>query len=263
MSQAASPRRHRTSFSVRWLGSWSSAAADLVFPPACTFCGEPSPPRDDGSLLCETCVRRLAHTAKNLCPRCGMPAPAAAQVDGKCADCRDKKFGFSAVRSLGLYESDVRQAVLRMKHHEQEHLAMALGRRLVRLLEEHPFPERPELIVPIPMHWWTRLIRGTSAAETLARSLAASLALPVAGDLLRCRRLLRKQSLLLASERVENVRNAYAASQSYDISGARILLVDDVITTGATCDSAARVLVKTGAAAVYAVAVARGTGMRT
>jgi ComF family protein len=192
-----------------------------------------------------------------------MPAPAAAQVDDKCADCRDKKFGFSAVRSLGLYEQDVRLAVLRMKHHEQEHLAMAMGRRLAVRLNEHPFLEPPELLVPIPMHWWTRLIRGTSAAETLARSLAASLALPVAGDLLRCRRLLRKQSLLLASERVENVRNAYAASRSYDISGARILLVDDVITTGATCDSAARVLMKAGAAAVYAVAVARGTGMRT
>lgn len=190
-----------------------------------------------------------------------MPAPAAAVNDGKCADCRDKKLGFSEVRSLGLYENDVRQAVLRMKHHEQEHLAMALGRRLATVLADRPLPEPPELIVPVPMHWLTRLLRGTSAAETLARSLATAVSLPVAGDLLYCRRLLKKQGMLLATERQKNVRDAFAASRRYDISGTRVLLVDDVITTGATCDSAAKVLLEAGAASVYAVSVARGTGM--
>ncbi len=191
-----------------------------------------------------------------------MPAPQAAETEGKCADCRDKKYAFSEVRSLGLYENDVRLAVLKMKHHPWEHLAMALGERLAALLAERSFPERPELVVPIPMHWLTRLFRGTSAAETLARSVAIAVRLPFAGDLLRCRRLMKKQSMLLGAERQANVKGAYAASRSYDISGARILLVDDVITTGATCDSAARVLLAAGAAAVYAVSVARGTGMR-
>ena len=138
---------------------------------------------------------------------------------------------------------------------------MALGRRMAVVLAEKPFPEPPELIVPVPMHWLTRLLRGTSAAETLARSLAAAISLPVAGDLLYCRRLLKKQGMLLATERRKNVRGAFAASRRYDISGARILLVDDVITTGATCDSAAKTLLETGAAAVYAISVARGTGM--
>lgn len=259
MSRTATSRL--SLLSPRWIWRWSSAAVDLVFPPTCAYCGEASPPREDGTLLCETCTSRLAHSQKNLCPRCGIPAPAAAESEGDCAGCRATKFGFSAVRSLGLYADDVRQAVLRMKHHAHEHLAMALGRRLAALLAERPFPEPPELIVPIPMHWLSRLIRGTSAAETLARSLAAAVALPVAGDLLHCRRLLKRQALLLPSERLLNVKGAYAASRSYDISGARILLVDDVITTGATCDSAARVLLKAGAAAVYAVSIARG-GMR-
>jgi predicted amidophosphoribosyltransferase len=191
-----------------------------------------------------------------------MPAPAAAETEGKCADCRDKKYGFSAVRSLGLYENDVRLAVLKMKHHQWEHLAMSLGQRLAALLAERPFPEPPALVVPVPMHWLTRLFRGTSAAETLARSVATAAHLPFAGDLLRCRKMLKKQSMLLGAERQANVKGAYAASRSYDILGARILLVDDVITTGATCDSAARVLLSAGAAAVYAVSVARGTGMR-
>jgi ComF family protein len=191
-----------------------------------------------------------------------MPAPAAAEGEGKCADCRNKKYGFSEVRSLGLYENDVRLAVLRMKHHANEHLAMALGKRLAAHLTKRPFPKPPELVVPVPMHWLTRLFRGTSAAETLARSVATTISVPFAGDLLLCRRLMKRQSTLLGAERQLNVKGAYAASRSYDISGARILLVDDVITTGATCDSAARVLLSAGAAAVYAVSVARGTGMR-
>ena len=74
--------------------------------------------------------------------------------------------------------------------------------------------------------------------------------------------MMKRQATLLGAERQANVKGAYAASRSYDISGARILLVDDVITTGATCDSAARALLAAGAAAVYAVSVARGTGMR-
>ena len=191
-----------------------------------------------------------------------MPAPAGALSDGKCAGCRDQKYGFSAVRSLGLYESDVREAVLKVKHHEWEHLAMALGQRLGAIIAEVPFPKPPELVVPIPMHWLRRLFRGTSAAETLARSLATAICLPFAGDLLRCRRMMKKQSTLIGAERQLNVKGAFAASRSYNISGARILLVDDVITTGATCDSAARVLLAAGAAAVYAVSVARGTGTR-
>ena len=253
----------RTLTPPRWLKSWTSAAADLVFPPTCAYCEEPSPPREDGTLLCETCVIRLAHRQKHFCPRCGMPAPAAAEGDGKCAECRDRKLGFSAARSLGLYENDVRQAVLRMKHHAHEHLAMALGRRLAAVLAERPFPERPELVVPVPMHWLRRLVRGTSAAETLARSLAAAMSLPCAGDLLHCRKMfMKRQATLMGAERQLNVKGAYAASRRYDIAGARILLVDDVITTGATCDSAARVLLQAGAASVYAVSTARGTGMR-
>jgi len=140
---------------------------------------------------------------------------------------------------------------------------MALGRRLASVLSELPLAEKPDLIVPIPMHWLTRLVRGTSAAETLARSLAATIALPVATDLIYCRRLLKKQSTLLPGERLLNVKGAFAASRGYDITGARILLVDDVITTGATCDSAARVLLKAGASTVCAISVARGAGMRS
>jgi ComF family protein len=240
----------------------AGATVDLVFPPACAFCEEPSLPREDGTLLCPLCVGKLGHEELNLCPRCALPAPEAVVMDGKCPACRDQKYAFKAAQSLGPYEKDVRQAVLRMKHPMHEHLAMALGQRLAEVLAANRFAEIPDLVAPIPMPWLKRLYRGTSAAQTLGRSLAASARLPFAGDLLRCTRLFMKtQHFLTGTERKDNVKGAFAANRSYDISSARILLVDDVITTGATCDSAARALLKAGAAEVYAMSVARGTAM--
>ena len=191
-----------------------------------------------------------------------MPAPREVVSDGKCPQCRNEKYAFTAVRSLGFYDKEVRLAVLKIKHDTWEHLAIACGRRMATLLGDEPFPERPELIAPIPMHWLKRLMRGTSAAETLARSLASAVQLPLAADLLHCRKYTQTQSSLTGPERKQNVKGAFAASRSYDVSGARILLVDDVITTGATCDSAANALLKAGAAAVYGISLARGTGMR-
>lgn len=110
------------------------------------------------------------------------------------------------------------------------------------------------------MHWLRRLWRGTNAPESIAGRLAKELRLPVAADLLICRRLLKNQSSLSTDERRRNVRHAYRASSRFNIQGARVLLVDDVITTGATMHEAARALRKAGASTVYAVAVARTTG---
>lgn len=147
-----------------------------------------------------------------------------------------------------------------MKHFQHEPLTAALGQRLAELVRERPFDREPELVVSVSMHWLSRLWRGTNAAENIARSLAGALQLPFANDLLVCRRLLRKQSTLLPIERRRNVRNAWRVSRAYDVRTARVLLVDDVMTTGATAQEASRALRQAGAAAVYVAVVARGTG---
>lgn len=179
---------------------------------------------------------------------------------GNCGDCRGRKLHFDAARALGPYQGAIRSAVLKMKHFQHEPLTVALGQRLAELVRERPFDQEPELVVPVSMHWLARLWRGTNAAESVAGSLAAAHQLPLATDLLVCRRLLRKQSTLLPVERRRNVRNAWRVSRAYDIRAARVLLVDDVMTTGATAQEASRALRQAGAAAVYVAVVARGTG---
>jgi ComF family protein len=188
-----------------------------------------------------------------------MPCPESDAALGPCPNCRARKFSFNETRTIGPYDGQLRTAVLKIKHAYHEPLAADLGRQLALQIRQRPFADSPELVVPVPMFWLQRLWRGTNAAQIVALALAHELAIPIATDLLICRRWLRKQSTLRTDERRRNVRRAFRASWRFNIDGARILLVDDVMTTGATSQEAARVLRKAGASAVFVAAVARST----
>ena len=248
------PRRR-----LRWYRGLRDAVANLVFPPQCALCSIELEEPPAGPLLCADCVRRLAPTVPR-CPTCALPAPNLPSPDGRCPSCRQVKPAFDQSRVLGTYQDDLRRAVLKIKHVWFEPLAVALGRLLAERISQLPLPATADLVVPVPMHWAGRLWRGTSAAWTLAERLSAELSIPLARGLVRCTRWTARQSSLPASERRKNVRGAYAVSASRDVRGATILVVDDVITTAATCDEVARVLKRAGAQRVFAAAAARAAG---
>jgi ComF family protein len=231
------------------------AAGDLLFPPVCGLCGAEVP--SGQPLFCAACRVDLWPRDKNYCPRCAMPYPDLPNPEGTCADCRDKKHAFDAARSLGIYQTALRDVVLRMKHRTYEPLAMQVGSLLAERIAAEPFSAPPELVAPVPMYWLKRLWRGTSAADSLAHSIANHLELPCIADLVRCRRWLQRQSRLAPSERADNVRGAYRVGWGFDLRGVRVLLVDDVITTGSTVNAIARELNRAGAAQVYVASVAR------
>lgn len=255
-SATSAPRRRRWPV---WLCTGASAAGDLLFPPRCTCCDAECVARPDEPLWCEECDRLLLAAKVPTCPLCATPCPAADADTGPCPYCRGRKQRFEEARVLGLYDGGLRQAVLKIKHAHYEALARGLGQRLARTINQRPYALQPEIVVPVPMFWPQRLWRGTNAAETLALALASELSLPIATDLLICRRWLQKQSTLKADERRRNVRHAFRASWRFNIQGARILVVDDVLTTGATAHEAARALHQAGTKAVYVAAVARST----
>ena len=236
------------------------AAGGLLFPPACALCGdEVLVESNREALLCLACRHRLWPGDGSFCPKCALPYPDLPNPTGDCADCRENKPHFDAARTLGVYGAAIRQAVLRVKHSAFEPLAMQLGKLLADRLQSDLFSPPPEVVAPVPMHWLKRLWRGTSAAELIAQAAARELGLPCIPDLVRCLKFRAKQSHLTANQRWDNVRGAYAVGWGFDLRGAKILLVDDVITTGATCSAIARELKQAGAARVYAAAVARTT----
>jgi ComF family protein len=148
---------------------------------------------------------------------------------------------------------------LKCKHTAHEPLALALGQRLAETIRLRPLSKRPDLVAAVPIHWVRRLWRGTNAAEILARSVARQLNVRPATGLLVCRRNLRRQATLTPVERRRNVRGAFRTSRFWRITGCSVLLVDDVMTTGATAHEAARALLAAGAASVFVATVSRSS----
>jgi ComF family protein len=236
-----------------------AALLDLLFPPQCAACGAPCEPEIGGPHLCPPCSACLKISAEPRCPGCALRCSIADLPLRRCAACRGRKWLFSAARTIGTHEKDLRQAVLKAKHAFYEPLAIALGRRLASVIETMPFPEPPDVVVPVPMHWLRRLWRKTHPAGTIARAVACDLRLPVVSHALVCRRLLRQQTSLTAAERRKNVRGAFFVRRKRAIAGRRILLVDDVMTTGATAREASRMLLQAGAKCVFVATLARST----
>lgn len=240
-----------------WWRKCAAAATDLLFPPACTLCGSECESRLDSPLWCPSCDTHLAISNRPTCPRCALACSEADDAQGNCRDCRGRKLLFASARTIGPYQDELRQAVLKAKHAPGEPLAMALGQRLAEAIASRPFDAPPTCVVPVPMHWLKRLWRKTNPAGTIAQSLSGKLRLPLFSNQLLCHRLLRRQALLSPPQRRQNVRGAFRVSRWHSITGQRVLLVDDVMTTGATAHEASRVLLAAGAAVVYVATVSR------
>ena len=177
-----------------------------------------------------------------------------------CPRCRTRKLRFQGVVSLGTYDGPLRHAVLQMKRPSGEALTIAVTHLLCDRVGGQIKNFRVDLIVPIPMHWTRRWARGTNSAEIIAEVVAQRHALPIAGRLLVRRRKTRRQFNLHPGERIRNIHSAFRLSAGYHFSAARVLLVDDILTTGATCNEAAKVLRAAGARRVAVAVVARAEG---
>lgn len=249
---------------VRRLGRGGTGLArrglNLLFPPRCARCDADLQEDQDGLLLCADCRMLLGPERWPCCRRCGAAGAGEGDLPGDCDLCRDTPLKFDTVIPLGIYQGEMRKVVLRMKRLSQESLSAAMGRLLG--LRRGPLLAdlRSDLIVPVPMYWTRRLRRGTNSPEILAEHLGRYLNLPVRRRLLwRCRNTL-PQAGLPPKRRFQNVRGAFRVRTGYHLEGARVLLVDDVLTTGATCSEAAGMLKQAGAAMVAAAVVARSQG---
>jgi ComF family protein len=158
---------------------------------------------------------------------------------------------------LGGYDGPLRDVILRMKHHSGEALAELLGELWTDVAGPRLLALKPEVVVPVPLHWWRRWQRGYNQSAALARSLADRLKLPChPGWLRRIRNTPPQTSQTLAGRR-ENVRGAFRARHGVPLRQCTVLLVDDVMTTGATAGEAARALLKGGAERVVVAVLAR------
>lgn len=228
---------------------------DLIYPPRCLLCGQVPQGRER---FCAACESGLFHDPHLCCPRCSARVGPFGITDGTCAACRAEAVPYVAAVRLGPYDGPLRDAVLRIKSNRNEWLAELLGERLATIHADRLRTMNLDAVVPVPLHWRRRLQRGYNQSAAIARGVASRLGLARRSWWLWQKRATKPQkSLTCPTQRKENVKGAFVAP--WRLHGRRILLVDDVMTTGATSAEAARALRRAGATVSVAV-LARAVG---
>ncbi len=240
--------------------AWGAALLDLVFPPRCVDCGEPSC-FDGAPHVCDRCRATWSEGDCAPCDRCGARVHSHPVLQG-CKACHGQSFRFVRAWAIGNYVGDLRSAVYRIKRRNFEPLAFHMGRCLGQIVAAAA-PSLPmDLVVSVPTHWTRWWTRGGNPAERLAAGVVQELGGPLIPDLLGYVRTTRKQGRLSRGQRLDNVHRAMAVQSHYRFAGLRILVVDDVMASGATLNEAARALLAAGAGEVWAAVAARGTARK-
>lgn len=240
-----------------WWRRTHAATLDLLLPPRCGACGNDIPATHGAAQVCDQCRRELPLIDGPVCARCAAPVPNAGDVTLDCMYCRGVKLKFDLTLALGVYDGLLRQWIMRMKEDRTGLASRVLcdlaWERLAPALTETPI----DVIAAVPMHAMRRWQRGVNPPGDIAERLARKLRVPAAPRLLRLRRNIAPQIGLSRAGRRKNVAGEMALRPGYSLQAAHVLLVDDILTTGATASEAARVLKRAGAARVTVFVLAR------
>ena len=240
-----------------WIRRIAAGAVDLLFPAMCLACHDELDSMPDRIGFCLDCRDKMLRGDGPVCLRCAARVPEIPGIVPNCAHCRDEKLWFDRTLALGEYGGLLRDQILAMKVDRSERLAGAMGLLVATRLGDELRALRADAIVPVPMHPWRRLARGTNPPAALAVTLGRELGLPVFSRMLARRRNSQPQVGLSRSARFRNIRGEILVRKSYSLDAPHVLLVDDTLTTGATCSEAARMLKRAGAARVTVVVAAR------
>ncbi|HWI27613.1 MAG TPA: ComF family protein [Stellaceae bacterium] len=230
----------------------ATALLDLLLPPRCLACGATV---SEAGTLCASCWRGITFLGAPCCACCGLPFEFEAGGAALCGACAREQPPFDRARAVMRYDEASRGLILAFKHGDRLHMAPAFGTWLKRAGSD--IIAVADLAVPVPLHWTRLFARRYNQAAVLAHALRAAGGPPVGVDWLVRRRRTPSQGKRNAAARERNVRAAFALKPGRDVRGKRILLIDDVFTTGATVGECARVLRRAGATSVSVLTLAR------
>lgn len=231
------------------------ALLDFFFPPLCHICRSFIP--DAGELhICPVCREELPLVTSPLCHICGIPF-AGAGNDHICGRCQTHPPHFDSARAQLLYEGAARDMLHSFKYQHKTHLRRPLALLTLEGLTDYIVGKAPDIIVPVPLHRSRLRNRGFNQAVLLGDVFSSSLSIPMLLNGLVRTRQTEPQIELSAEQRRNNVKGAFTSAKPADIKGKRVLLLDDVMTTGSTVDECSRELKKAGASSVLVITAAR------
>ena len=238
------------------LNRLACSLSDLFLPRQCAGCRKAWLHRHQG-FWCDDCRDELPWIESPICPRCGRPFPkSASSPDHFCGDCLQSLFLFDSARSATQHAGVVRHRIHQLKFGGQLHWAPPLAELLVNLFRREAWPA-VDMIFPVPLHVKRLRQRGFNQAGLLANAVGRQLGLPVQFDALVRKCWTEPQTRLNRAQRLHNVRDAFHVPDPSKIKGRRVLIIDDVYTTGTTLNECTKTLIAAGASEVHALTVCR------
>ena len=245
----------------RWL-------THLLYPPACLLCQmRLSQPAGDSRFastaagfdhapICANCQNAMPSNSAPVCTRCGVQLRGAFDAVMSCSRCRRTPQRFDAARAPWRYAGTAQRAVRQFKYHRRWRLGRWLAQEMATTARRSLPLKDVDLVVPVPLHWLKRRIRGFDPAEELATSVSGALLKPYVSQALRRTRWTKTQTHLHGPARIRNVHHAFTARPA-QVAERTVLLIDDVLTSGATASACAQALKQAGARAVFVLTAAR------
>lgn len=232
------------------------ALLDIVFPPRCFSCD-----RDifteKKSYVCEDCLKNIRYVGEHRCLICGSElGPFVNTASNGCTRCQRLKVRFDRASYATKFEGVIRELIHRFKYNNVDFLAEPLVEILINNLNLNNLKNDVDMVVPVPLFWWRRFKRGFNQSELLAKRIGRHLLLPVStNNLYRIRNTI-PQTRLSRTKRLQNMRGSFTVKNAKDFENKRVLLVDDVLTTGITASECARAIKAAGGERVYVLTIA-------
>ncbi len=253
-----------------------SSLLEIVYPPYCIYCNQVFENRMNkrtgrihrSILFCHKCRASIISLNKQ-CPRCGGTKFTIGLKALDCPSCHTRRWKFKRIIAIGEYQESFRDALRRIKTDKTGRFAVHWTKLLLLYHGQELKELNADYIVPAPMFFIRRFYRGVNSPDIIANVLGKYLNVPVANRLVQRYRMVRPQVIVSARKRYTNVKNVFrvrsprrwfSRKPQYDIKGKTIILVDDILTTGSTCNEISKILLAAGASDIYVVVLARGQG---
>lgn len=242
------------------LGQWIEAALGLIYPRWCQVCHQ-NPAFPENGYVCDGCSngpQGIKWIRPPFCNRCGLPYPGQITTDFQCSNCANLSLSFSQARAAVVATELVLEVIHQYKYNRGLWFEPFLAGLLVNAATGRVSPDDWDLIVPVPLHPVREREREFNQAERLASHLSRATRVPLNDGLARRVEYTETQTMLTREERAKNVKDAFVVTNRGPLEGKRVVVVDDVLTTGSTTSACSRALLDAGAAKVSVWTLARG-----
>jgi competence protein ComFC len=238
---------------VKIPNKWYRYCVNLIYPLKCVVCNLPISLEElKSEFLCSFCLKKIKFIIPPVCEKCGRPSNSPI-----CSECNKKhNFSFEKAFSVALYEGIWKELIHLFKYNKNDRLDKFLAEFLVELILNNPYLKESDSIIPVPLHRWDRWKRGYNQTHLLAYWVSSMTGIPIWANNLIKHKKIPSQTTLSGKDRLKNIKGAFIVKKPKILKNKKVLLIDDVFTTGSTVNECSKVLLEAKASQVNVITLA-------